>query len=89
MFSDTLFSSIVSKDGNKCAQVFCTDYGWTRVYPMKKKSEAHEALLLLFSCEGIPPVMITDGSKEQVQGQFRKKLADADCWLKQTEPYIP
>ena len=56
---------------------------------MKKKSEAHEALSLLFSCEGVPPVMITDGSKEQVQGQFRKKLADADCWLKQTEPYSP
>ena len=44
-----------------------------------KKSKAHEALSLLFSCEGVPPVMIADGSKEQVQGQFRKKLVDADC----------
>ena len=24
-----------------------------------------------------------------MQGQFRKKLTDADCWLKQTEPYSP
>ena len=46
MFSDTLISSITSKDGNKYAQVFCTDYGWTRAFPMKRKSEAHEALSL-------------------------------------------
>ena len=89
MFSDTLISSITSKDGNKYAQVFCTDYGWTRAFPMKRKSEVHEALSLLFSCEGAPPVMVTDGSKEQVKGQFKRKLALADCHLRQIEPYSP
>ena len=89
MFSDTLISSITSKDGNKYAQVFCTDYGWTRAFPMKRKSEAHEALSLLFSREGVPPVMVIDGSKEQVKGQFKRKLALADCHLRQIEPYSP
>ena len=56
---------------------------------MCKKSEAHEALSLLFSCEGVPPVMVADGSKEQTLGQFKRKLMQADCWLRQIEPYSP
>jgi hypothetical protein len=30
-----------------------------------------------------------DGSKEQTLGQFKKKCQDADCRIKQTEPYSP
>ncbi len=33
--------------------------------------------------------MIMDGSKEQVKGEFRHKLLEADCHPKQTEPYSP
>jgi hypothetical protein len=43
MFTNTMFSKVKSKRGNTCAQVFWTAEEWTRVYPMKKKSEAHEA----------------------------------------------
>ena len=49
VFTDTMFAGRKSAQGNKCAQVFCTQYGWTRVHPMKSKSEAHEALSLVFS----------------------------------------
>jgi transposase len=56
---------------------------------MKRKGDAHEALSLLFHRDGVPPAMVMDGSKEQTLGDFRRKLKEADCHLRQTEPYSP
>jgi hypothetical protein len=53
---------------------------------MKKEKEAHEALSLLFHRYGDPNVIVMDGSKAQVEGEFRRKLRDAGCHIKQTEP---
>ncbi len=33
--------------------------------------------------------MVMDGLKEQTLGKFCRKLVDAHCQLKQTEPYSP
>jgi hypothetical protein len=46
---------------------------------MKRKGDAHETLSLLFHRDGVPPVMIMDGSKEQTLSDFRRKLRQADC----------
>ena len=73
MFTDMMFANSVSQQGNKCTQVFSTSNGWVCAYPMKKKSEAHEALSLLFQWEGVPNTMIMDGALEQLKGKFRKK----------------
>ena len=54
---------------------------------MKLKSEAHEALSLLFRRDGVPPRIIVDGSMEQTRGKFGKKMREADCHLRQTEPH--
>jgi hypothetical protein len=54
---------------------------------MKKESEAHEDLSLLFHRDGVPNVMVMDGDMAQIEGQFRKKLRDAGCHIKQTEPH--
>ena len=89
MFTDTLFSKVKSKRGNTCSQVFGTAGGWARAYPMKLKSQAHEALSLLHQREGVPNVMIMDGSGEQTQGKFRHKCRQAGTHVKQTEPYTP
>ena len=89
VFTDTMFADTYSRRNNKCAQVFATDFGWVRVYPMKTKGEAHETLSLLFQREGVPPSIVMDGSKEQTLGKFRHKLVDASCQMKQTEPYSP
>jgi hypothetical protein len=56
---------------------------------MKLKSDAQDLLSLLFQRDGVPPKMIMDGSKEQTLGRFKKKCQDADCRIKQTEPYSP
>ena len=80
LFTDMLESGIVYHRGNNYAQVF-------KAYPMKTKSQAHEVLSLSFSQEGVPNKMIMDGLKEQAMGEFRHKTRQADCHVKQTEPY--
>ncbi len=74
IFMDTMFASTLSRHGNKFAQIFSSDFGWSRAFPMKMKGEAHEALSLLFQREGVPPLMVMDSSKEQTLGKFRQKL---------------
>jgi hypothetical protein len=66
MFTDTMYSTIPSRQHNKAAQICCTDFGFVRAFPMKKESEAHEALSLLFHRDGVPNVMVMDGAKSQV-----------------------
>jgi hypothetical protein len=87
LFTDTIYSTILSRQGNKAAQVFCDGAGWGRAFPMKKDKEAHEALSLLFHRDGVPNVMVMDGAKAQFQGRFRRKLCDAGCNIRQTEPH--
>jgi hypothetical protein len=82
-----MFASTVSWQGNKMAQVYAT--GWARAYPMKRKGEAHETLSVIFHQDGVPPTMVTDVSKEQTKGDFRRKLREADCHPRVTEHYLP
>ena len=71
------------------AQIFATDFGWSRSYPMSSKSQAHDALSLLFAREGVPPKIIVDNAKEMKLGEFVQKCKDATCYLRGTEPYSP
>jgi hypothetical protein len=87
MYTDTMLSTILSRQDNKAAQIFCTDFGFVRAFLLKKEKEAHEALSLLFHRDGFTNVMVVYGSKVQVEGQFRTKLCGAGCQIKQTEPH--
>ena len=71
VFTDTMFASTVSHQGNKMSQIYSTSFGWACAYPMKQKGEAHETLSLMFHRDGVSLTMVTDGSKEQTQGDFR------------------
>jgi hypothetical protein len=86
MYTDTMYSTISSRTGNRAAQVFCIGGGWKRAFPMKKEREVHEALFLIFHRAGVSTLMVMNGAKAQVEGEFRRKLYDA-CHIKQTEPY--
>jgi hypothetical protein len=66
MYTDTMFSTILSRQNNKAAQIFCTDFGFVRAFPLKKENKAHEALSLLFHRDLVPNDMVVDGSKAQV-----------------------
>jgi phage replication-related protein YjqB (UPF0714/DUF867 family) len=87
MYTDTMFSKILSRQDNKVAHIFSTDFGFVRAFPMKKEKEAHEALSLLFDRDGVPNSMVMDGAKAQVEGKLRRKLCDAGYHIKQTEPH--
>jgi hypothetical protein len=87
MYTDTMYSKILSRQMNKAAQIFCTDFGFVRTFPLKKEKETHEALSLLFHRDGVPNVMVMDGANAQVEWEFRRKLRDAGCHIKQTEPH--
>jgi hypothetical protein len=90
VFIDTLETSVSSwHRQNRYAQVFATSFGWIRVYPMKRKSDAHEGLSLMAQRDGAPRSIIMDGSKEQTLGVFRKKAREMVVHIKQTEPYSP
>ena len=89
VFSDIMESGVISKQGNEYAQAFCTQFGWTRMHPMKCKGEAHETLSLVFCRDGVSPRIVVDDSKEQTLGNFRKKCNEADCHSTSTEPYSP
>jgi hypothetical protein len=87
MFTGTMYSTILFRQQNKAAQIFCTDFGFVRAFPMKLESEAHEALSLLFHRDGFPNVMVMDGAKAQTEVEFIRKLRDEGCHIKKTEPY--
>ena len=88
LYSDTMFANTVSR-GNNCAQIFATDFGWSRSFLMKLKSKAHEALSLLFQQDEVPPVIIQDNAKGMIQGEFARMLKEALYHLQQTEPFTP
>jgi hypothetical protein len=87
MYTDTMYSTILSRQKNKAAHICCTDFGFVRAFPFKKEKEAHEALSLLFHRYGVPNDMVMDGAKAQVEGVFRRKLCDAGCHIKKTGPH--
>jgi hypothetical protein len=41
---------------------------------------------LLFHRDGVTNAMVMDGAKAQVEGEFRRKLHDSGCHIKQTDP---
>ena len=73
LYSDTLFCpKVPSARGYTMVQIFATDFGWSQSYPMSHKSQAHDALGLLFAWEGVPPKMIVDGAKEMKLDEFSR-----------------
>ena len=70
VFSDKIFASAICRRGNRCAQVYDTDFGCATVFPMASRSETHGTLLLLFSRDGVLPACIYNNSKEMVQGKL-------------------
>ena len=52
MYSDTLFATTVSRRDNRCTQIFAANFGWSCLFPMKMKSEAHGHCHFSFSRMG-------------------------------------
>jgi len=88
-YSDTMFASVSSTRGNKVAQIFVNDLGFTRLTPMKTKSEAGHALLKFIQDIGIPSSLHTDNAKEMTSGQWDTVRKDHQIKQTVTEPFSP
>ena len=78
VLGDTFLALTKSKRGNKYVEVFVTNFGWLRAFPMAKNGDAHKALSLLFQRDGVPLKMIFDVSKENTLEFLNVRLKRLD-----------
>jgi hypothetical protein len=90
MYTDTLFSKVLSIKGNKCAQVFCNE-DFIKVVPMTSKSHAGRALKDLIDEVGVPTQILADGAAELTKEntEFMQTVRRYHINLRHTEPYTP
>jgi hypothetical protein len=89
VYHDTLMSTVKSKRGNNCSEMYATDFGWSRNFPMKKVSDVHETLDLFLHRYGLPKELVSDGAQAYIGGEFKRKAREAGCFCKLTDPYSP
>jgi Reverse transcriptase (RNA-dependent DNA polymerase) len=85
-FTDTLFSKIISLQGNTCAQVY-TNGNYTSVHPMTSKSRVGITLTEFSDDVGIPDSLTSDGAMEMVgpKTEFTKEVNRLKVRLKRAE----
>ena len=89
VYNVTLKSSILSKQGNKYGQAYCTSYIWSLRNTMVQKSEDNYTLSLMFKHDVVLPNMVVDKSKEKSLGLFARKYIEGECHLINIKPYSP
>ena len=99
-FTDTFFvgGDATSTRGNKCAQIFVSDKGYVKVYPMKSKGDFINALRMFCKEIGVPLSLVVDPSGEQTSKEVKhfcnqvgttlRILEDATQWADQAELYV-
>ena len=87
-YTDTLFYS-KSTQGNTCAQIYVNRTGFTKIYPISSKSNAHETLSVFIHEVGIPHSLHTDDARELTSGMMQKKMRRYEIYNTQNEPYSP
>lgn len=89
IYSDIFFSDSISIAGNKCAQLFVSDFGYIKFVPTKLKSEAGYALQEFLRDNGIPTQVHTDKAKELALGTWKQVCRDVNILMTKTEPKSP
>jgi hypothetical protein len=88
-YTDTFFSSVPTLNGNTMAQIHTNDLAFTKVYPMKLKSQTHESLSAFIHEVGIPSALHPDDAKELMQGKFKDLYKEYHIQCTYTEPHSP
>jgi transposase InsO family protein len=89
VYHDTMKANVKSLRGNKCCEIYATDFGWSRAFPLEKESNVHESLDLFLSRYGIPEALVSDNARAYLGGNFKKKAKEAGIFCKLTDPYSP
>ena len=87
--TDTFFAAQPSLSRCTMGQMFTNDVNFSKFYPMKRKSEASDALVSFMQDIGIPCELHSDDAKELTEGKMGELLRK--FWIKGTEsePYSP
>jgi IS30 family transposase len=88
-YTDTFFASNPTLRQCKMAQLFTNDIGYTKVYPMRLKSETSDALVNFLQEVGIPQTIHADNAKELMEGKFRQICKEYHINTTFTEPHSP
>ena len=88
-YTDTLFFGNKSIQGNSCAQIYVNRAGYTKIYPLASKSNAHESLTAFIHEVGIPGSLHSDDAKELVSGVMLQKMRKYEIFHTMSEPYSP
>jgi hypothetical protein len=89
-YTDTMIAAVPSLFNKyTCAQIYVTEFGWVKVYPMRAKSEAPSTLDLLHHDYGSFREMVPDNAKELTSHEFRSALRKAGTVIKPIESYTP
>jgi hypothetical protein len=76
-------------NGASMAQLYKNDLSFTKVYPMKQKSEAAETLSKFIHDVGISHALHSDDAPELMQGRFWQLCKEYQIPTTYTEPYSP
>jgi hypothetical protein len=75
LYTDTMFAKIRSLRSNTCAQVWTDGLGYSLFYPLKSKREASTTVWkMVHDLQGIPEVIVSDGSGEQTGMKWREEI---------------
>ena len=85
-YTDTLFSKVTSLRGNTCGQRFYNEARFYKLYPLKRKQEAHTMLFPLFELAGILSGKHSDRTPELITGSFLSILQKYRIRRTTTEP---
>jgi hypothetical protein len=89
-YTDTLFPKVKSIHNETCAQVWTDGKGYSRFYPMTKKSYAWETVKdFVGDTNAIPETIVTDGAGELRGEKWKEELRRFRIRGRLTEPYSP
>lgn len=71
------------------SQLYTKDLLFTKIYPMKTKSEAADTLPAFIHEVGTPNVLHSDNAKELTQGRLKAPCNDYSIPCTLSEPYSP
>ena len=75
LYTDTMFAKMRSLRSNTCAQVWTDGLGYDLFYPLESKREAPSTVWrMVHDLQGIPEVIVSDGSGEQTGGKWNKEI---------------
>lgn len=88
MYTDTMFANVKSIHKKVAAQVWTDGNGYCLFYPLNSKSQAHETIhKMVHDMQGIPEVIVKDGSKEQSSAKWNEEINLIRCRQHTTEPF--